>query len=66
MLITPHFLTGLVIAEGIPETIPAAVAAIGSHFVLDAVPHRDTIGGHHLNAANVILVLGDGLLALGL
>ncbi|AKM84851.1 TPA: hypothetical protein DHW58_01525 [Patescibacteria group bacterium] len=66
MLITPHFLTGLAIAKGIPEAAPAAIAAVSSHFVLDAVPHRDTIGGHHLNTANILLVAGDGLLALGL
>lgn len=64
MLITPHFLTGLAIAKGIPETVPATIAAVGSHFVLDAVPHRDTIGGHHLNPANVWLVIGDTVLVL--
>ncbi|MFA5270269.1 MAG: hypothetical protein WC400_01500 [Patescibacteria group bacterium] len=66
MLITPHFLTGVVIASQVPELAPAALAAVGSHFVLDAVPHRDTIGGHHLNLANVALILIDGVVALGL
>ena len=66
MLITPHFLVGVAIAKGIPEVTPAVITAVTSHFILDAVPHRDTIGGHHLNIANVLLVLGDGLLALGL
>jgi hypothetical protein len=66
MLITPHFLVGLAIAKGIPEAAPAAMAAVGSHFVLDAIPHRDTIGGHHLNLANLILTLIDGVVALSL
>ena len=66
MLITPHFLTGVAIAKGVPEIAPAVLAAVGSHFVLDAVLHKDTIGGHHLNPANVWLVIGDGLVALGL
>ncbi len=66
MLITPHFLTGVAISQGIPETAPAALAAVSSHFVLDAIPHRDTVGGHHLNTGNVVLVLLDGLLALAL
>jgi hypothetical protein len=66
MLITPHFLAGLAIAKGIPEAVPATLAAVSSHFVLDAVPHRDTIGGHHLNAANIILNLVDAAIALSL
>jgi len=64
MLITPHFLAGLAIAKGIPEAIPAGITAVSSHFVLDYIPHRDTLGGHHLNIANVIVVLVDGALAL--
>ncbi|MFA5010294.1 MAG: hypothetical protein WC553_03700 [Patescibacteria group bacterium] len=66
MLITPHFLTGVAIAGGVPEIAPAAIAAVGSHFVLDAIPHRDTLGGHHLNFANVALSILDGWLAIEL
>lgn len=64
MLITPHFLTGMAIATAVPEIAPAALIAITSHFVLDAIPHYDTIGGNHVNKANVILNIADTVLAL--
>lgn len=64
MLILPHFLTGVAISQGIPEAAPAALVAVTSHFVLDAIPHRDTIGGHHLNTANIILGIGNIAIAL--
>lgn len=60
MLITPHFVTGVVIASKVPVLWPAAVIAIVSHFILDAIPHRDIIGGARLNLPNALLVLGDG------
>lgn len=66
MLIAPHFLTGVAISQGVPEPAPAALAAVTSHFILDAIPHRDTVGGHHLNLGNLILVIGDGALSLAL
>lgn len=66
MLITPHFLTGVVIASQVPEIAPAALAAVASHYVLDAIPHRDYIDKPHLTWPNVCLTLADGLLALGL
>ena len=64
MLITPHFLTGMAIASVVPEVAPAALMAITSHFVLDAIPHYDTIGGNHVNKANIILNIADVVLAL--
>jgi hypothetical protein len=66
MLITPHFLTGLAIAKATPETVPAIMAAVTSHFILDAIPHRDTVGGKHLNTANTLKVVGDLAVALAL
>ena len=59
MLIAPHFLVGTAIAMSTPEAWPAGLAALTSHFVLDAIPHRDTIGGFHINKANVIMELFD-------
>jgi len=61
MLIAPHFLVGTAIAT---HTDPnefwlAALAALTSHFILDSIPHRDTIGGFHINTANVIMEMFD-------
>jgi hypothetical protein len=64
MLTTPHFLTGAAVASKVPQFWPAALMALTLHFVLDAIPHRDTIGGDKLNLPNIILVLADGGLAL--
>lgn len=67
MLIAPHFLVGTAIAVYVPEALPAAgLAALTSHFVLDAIPHRDTIGGFHINKANIIMEIFDGAFTLGI
>jgi len=66
MLITPHFLTGVVIATQVPEAAPAAVLAVASHYVLDAIPHKDSFDHHYLTWRNVVLVAIDGLISLAL
>lgn len=59
MLVAPHFLVGTAIAMYAPEAGPAALAAIASHFVLDSIPHRDTIGETQLTPANIVMELFD-------
>ena len=59
MLISPHFLVGTAIANHIPEFWPAALAAVTSHFVLDAIPHRDTIGKFSPSRANLTILVAD-------
>lgn len=66
MLISPHFLTGVAIASQTPEMVPAALAAFTSHFVLDAIPHKDSFTKRYITLPNVILVGFDGLLTLAL
>lgn len=36
-----HALTGAIIGLGIPSDVAAIVLSIGSHYVLDAIPHFD-------------------------
>jgi hypothetical protein len=43
MLITPHALTGATIAVLIPNPVLALPLAVGSHFVLDSIPHWQEI-----------------------
>jgi len=64
MLRTPHFLVGATIGYFISMAGPAVLVALLSHFVLDAIPHTDTIGGHHINSANIYLNIADVALAL--
>lgn len=66
MLITPHFLTGVVIASQVPEIAPAALMAITSHYILDTIPHRDYFDKKYLTWRNIILTAIDGLISLGL
>jgi len=66
MLRTPHFLAGAVIASKVSVFWPAALMALVIHFVLDAIPHKDTIGGMHINTKNIILNIIDVIFALGL
>lgn len=64
MFITPHFLTGAAIAVAIDKPELAVPLALASHFVLDAIPHRDTIGEEHITPENLLLKLVDGFTAL--
>ena len=66
MLVTPHFLAGAVVATVMPQFWPAAISVLVLHYIMDAIPHTDTIGGTHLNAPNVILRSADVVVALGL
>ena len=64
MLHTPHFLVGVAIATQIPDPVPAVIAAVASHFVLDAIPHADYFGEPELTPINSAIVVVDGGLAL--
>lgn len=66
MLATPHLLIGAAVATKVPEALPAALAVIVLHLVLDAVPHKDYIDKPKLTPSNVLLVVGDVLVALAL
>lgn len=66
MMHTPHFLVGVAIATHVPDPIAATVAAVASHFVLDAIPHSDYVGKPELTWQNLLLVFGDGVVAIGL
>jgi len=64
MLVAPHFLVGTAIAVYVPEAGPAALAALTSHFVLDAIPHQDTIGENQLTYANLVMELFDATITV--
>ncbi|MBU1092189.1 hypothetical protein KJ836_00700 [Patescibacteria group bacterium] len=66
MLVAPHFLVGVAIATYVPEAGPAVLVTLASHFVLDSIPHRDTIGGFHVSKINIIMESFDALVALGI
>ncbi|MBU1082897.1 hypothetical protein KKE14_00435 [Patescibacteria group bacterium] len=60
MLITPHLLAGAVIADKVGDfSWPVVVLALISHFILDAIPHRDEIDKNHLSRKQIIAVLID-------
>src|SRR3990172_8220989 len=70
VLETPHVLVGAAIAMNIPNPVIAIPLALGSHFVLELVPHWNP----HLNTEvkkygrvtrnSFIIVLADAMLAL--
>ena len=66
MLLTPHALAGLAIAKAEPSLLPAALAAVTIHFVLDYIPHKDMIGDDHINIGNVVLRITDTIIMLSL
>ena len=66
MLLTPHGLAGLVVAKYEPDFLPAALAVLTIHFVLDAIPHKDMIGGEHVNSGNIAMRAADSLILIGL
>lgn len=60
MLITPHLLMGAVIAEKVGSfSWPVVVLALISHFLLDAIPHRDEIDKNHLSLKQIMAILVD-------
>lgn len=66
MLRTPHFLAGVVIASKVSLFWPAAMMALVLHFILDAIPHKDTIDGIHVSIKNIILNIVDVIFTIGL
>jgi len=44
MIATPHLLTGAVLGKALRRPWLAWPAALASHFLLDAVPHLDSVG----------------------
>jgi len=64
MLVTPHLLASAAIATKTPEVLPAALAVIVLHFVMDSIPHKDYLGRPEVSTPNVLLVTGDVVLAL--
>lgn len=66
MLLTPHALTGMVIAKYEPELWPAALAAVVVHLILDAIPHTDMVGSAHINKGNILLRTLDTFVLLAI
>ncbi len=66
MLLTPHAAAGLVIAKYEPNAALAIMAVVMVHFILDAIPHKDMIGGDHINSGNIIMRSVDVLLMLAM
>jgi len=59
-------MVGVAIATQIPDPVPAGIAALTAHFVMDAIPHADYIDVPKLTPANLALVAADGVVALTL
>ena len=60
MLITPHLLAGAVIADKVGNfSWPMVAGVLISHFLLDAIPHRDEIDKNHLSRKQIIACLFD-------
>lgn len=67
MLITPHLLAGAVIADKVGDfSWPTVLLVLISHFLLDAIPHRDEIDKNHLSRKQVIAVLVDLVIGITL
>jgi len=60
MLITPHLLAGAVIANKVGNfSWPVVVLVLFSHFLLDAIPHRDEIDMDHSSRRQIFACLLD-------
>lgn len=67
MLITPHALTGAAIGVLVPNPIVSIPIVIGSHFILDMVPHwQETLYPYKPNKFTWVRVPLDLFLALSL
>ncbi|MDO8658917.1 MAG: hypothetical protein Q7K55_09325 [Candidatus Levybacteria bacterium] len=67
MLITPHSLTGATIAIFIPNPVISIPLSIGSHFILDTVPHwQETLFPYKLTKVTWIRIPIDLALSITL
>ncbi len=67
MLTTPHSLTGATIAVLIPNPIISVPFAVGSHFILDSIPHwQETLYPYKPHKGTWIRVSLDVALSFGL
>ncbi|OGY23340.1 MAG: hypothetical protein A2Y57_00020 [Candidatus Woykebacteria bacterium RBG_13_40_7b] len=65
MLTTPHLLVGAAIGSQLNNPFLIAPAAVGSHFVLDALPHfQGNIDVEDLKRKDILLCILDCSLAL--
>ena len=67
MLITPHAVAGATIGALLPNPLLAIPVAIGSHFILDSIPHwQETLAPYTPTRKTYIRIPFDAALALGL
>lgn len=67
MLVTPHAVAGATIAVLIPHPLFALPLALGSHYVLDAIPHwQECLPPYKVTTASLIRVPVDVLLSTGI
>lgn len=65
MLLTPHAIVGVAIGSQIDKAWMVVPLAIGSHFLLDFLPHWErTIEPEDLNKKDIFIVLFDIILAI--
>ncbi len=66
MLVTNHVLSGAVLGAAVRRPVPAFLLGIGSHFVLDTVPHWGDFGDSTRDLLRVAVPDGlTGLAAIG-
>lgn len=67
MLTTPHAVTGAMIGALLPNSLLIVPVAIGSHFVLDSIPHwQETLAPYTPTKKTYIRIPIDLLLAVSL
>lgn len=67
MLLTPHAIVGAAIGSQLDRAWMVAPIAIGSHFILDAVPHWEkSVEVEDLNKKDIFVVLLDIFLSITL
>lgn len=69
MLISTHVLSGALLGRALGRPLPALVLGVGSHFVLDRLPHWGSATGWppvEMDDATMRVAVVDGLAGLGL
>lgn len=68
MLLSPHLITGAVIATKIGSfSWPVIILALLSHIILDAIPHSDTVDENNpFNKVQIIIIIIDLIIAVSL
>ena len=66
MLLGTHLLTGAVVGEAVENPYLAFLLGFVLHFIIDAIPHFDTIDDDELTKRQILLISVEGIIGIAI